>query len=164
MIRAGRAALDWTLYPGMEQSPAGFFLAACLWREQGVRAPVALPFWAAPELHHHRIGLQFGLKWMAEFLECVTAAAIVGLRELGRLQEIEQKGALLGPTARSRLPDALNAILRAPIVTLGCLAKSLDVTPQAALVLLRQLMAVGNRTGSDGTCVLARLCFVWRLA
>jgi predicted transcriptional regulator len=48
---------------------------------------------------------------------------------------------VLGPTARSRLPDALNAVLRVPIVTASSLANSLDVTPQAALGLLRQLMA-----------------------
>jgi HTH DNA binding domain len=144
LIRAGRAALDWTLYPGMEQSPASFFLAACLWREKGVRPPIALPFWAAPERHHHRLGLQFGVKWMAEFLECVRAASIVGLQELERLREAEQKGRLLGATVRSRLPDAVNTLLRNPVVTAGSLAKSLAITPQAALGLLRQLMVAGT--------------------
>ena len=155
LIRAGRAALDWTLYPGMEQSPASFFLAACLWREKGVRAPIALPFWAAPERHHHRLALQVGLKWMAEFLECVTAAAIVGLRELERLREIEQKGGLLGPTARSRLPDALDAVasradchIRVSGQKPGC--HSAGGTGSAAAT-----DGGRYRAGSDGACVLA---------
>jgi hypothetical protein len=144
LIRAGRAARDWMNRPGVEpQNPAGFFLAACLWRENGARPPISLPFWSAPEQRHHRLSLHVGLAWMAEFLDCVAAAATIGQRELERLRTAEEKGRLLGPTVRSRLPDALDAILRAPIVTARSLAKSLDVTPQAALGLLRQLMAAG---------------------
>jgi hypothetical protein len=142
LIRAGRAARDWMNLPGVDpRSPDGVFLAACLWRENSARGPISLPFWSAPETHHHRLELRFGLQWMADFLECVAAASIGGLRELERLRQAEQKGRLLGPTARSRLPDALNAVLRAPIVTASSLAKTLDVTPQAALGLPRQLMA-----------------------
>jgi hypothetical protein len=80
---------------------------------------------------------------MAEFLNCVAAAAIIGLRELELLHEAENKGASLHATARSRLPDVINAMLRAPIVTVNSLVRSLNVTPQAALGLLRQLMAAG---------------------
>jgi HTH DNA binding domain len=144
LIRAGRAALDWMCQPGVkDRDPDSVFLAACLWREKSGRAAIPLPFWSAPELHHHRLGLQFGLKWMAEFLECVTAAAMVGLRELERLRKVEEKGRLLGATARSRLPDAFDAVLRASIVTASSLAKTLDVTPRAALGLLQQLVAAG---------------------
>jgi predicted ArsR family transcriptional regulator len=46
-------------------------------------------------------------------------------------------------TARSRLPDALDAVLRTPVVTADSLAKALHVTPRAALGLLRQLTASG---------------------
>ena len=49
----------------------------------------------------------------------------------------------LGRTARSRLPDAADAVLRAHIVTAAGLAESIRVTPQAALGLLRQLTANG---------------------
>ena len=143
LIRAGRAARDWMNRPGVEpQNPAGFFLAACLWRENGAR-PLGLPFWSAPEQYHHRLALHVGLAWMAGFLECVAAAAIVGLRELEQLRHAEEKGRLFNATARSRLPGALEAVLRAPVVTSGSLAKTLDVTPQAALGLLRQLMTAG---------------------
>jgi predicted ArsR family transcriptional regulator len=80
---------------------------------------------------------------MAQFLECVTAAALTGLRELARLLEAEKRGADIGGTARSRLPDALKTVLRRPVVTAEFLAKSLHVTPRAALGLLQQLMAAG---------------------
>jgi hypothetical protein len=144
LIRAGRAARDWINRPGIEQhNPAGVFLAACLWCDKGGRRQISLPFWSAPETHHYRLELHFGVQWMTDFLECVAAAAVVGLREIERLRQAEQKGRLLGPTARSRLPDALNAVLRAPIVTTGSLAAALKITPQAALGLLRQLRAAG---------------------
>lgn len=144
LMRAGRAARDWMNLAGVkDRNPDAFFLAACLWCEKGARRPIALPFWSAAETHHHRLELRFGLEWMADYLDCVAAAAIVGLQELQRLRETEGKGRVLGTTARSRLPAALNAMLRAPVVTVSSLAKTLDVTPQAALGLLRQLMAAG---------------------
>jgi len=126
-----------------QQNPATFLLAACLWREKGACPPISLPFWSAPEPRHHRLILRFGLAWMAEFLDCVAAAAAIGLRELERLHQAEEKGRLFNATARSRLPDALDAVFRAPIVTARSLARSLAVTPQAAFGLLRQLMAAG---------------------
>jgi hypothetical protein len=144
LIRAGRAARDWMNLAGVkERNPDAFFVAACLWCEKGSRRPIALPFWSAPETHHHRLELHFGLEWMADFLECVRAAAIVGLQELERLREAEKKGQLLSSTARSRLPDTVDVLLRAPVVTAGSLAKTLDVTPRAALGLLCQLMKAG---------------------
>jgi hypothetical protein len=144
LIRAGQAARNWMNLAGVkDRNPEAFFLAACLWCEKGARRPIALPFWSAAETHHHRLELHFGLEWMADYLDCVAAAAIVGLQELQRLRESEEKGRVLGATVRSCLPDALDALLRAPVVTVSSLAKTLDVTPQAALGLLRQLMAAG---------------------
>jgi hypothetical protein len=120
------------------------FLAACLWRRERGQHPVALPFWAAPDLRHHRLSLQSeGISWLSEFLACVTAAAIIGLQEFERLRGIEEKGRSLGITARSRLPDALDAVIRTPIVTVRSLAKILRVTPRAAHGLLDQLAAGG---------------------
>jgi hypothetical protein len=144
LIRAGRTARDWLNRAGVEpHNPAGFFGAACLWREQTAHRPIPLPVWSAPELLHHRLGLRIGLDWMAQFLECVTAAATTGLRELNRLLQAEKKRVDICVTARSRLPDALDAMLRAPVVTADSLAESLDVTPRAALGLLGQLTAAG---------------------
>jgi HTH DNA binding domain len=144
LIRAGRAAVDWLCQPGVrDKDPDGVFLGICVWRDKNRNAPIPLPFWSAPETHHNRLGLKTGIGWMAEFLECVAASALVGLRELSRLNEAEQKGRAIRSTKRSRLPDAVDAVLRAPIVTTTSLAKSLDATPQAAWALLRQLIAAG---------------------
>jgi hypothetical protein len=151
LIRAGRAAREWMNLHDIHQRhpeidrrhPEGMFIGACLWREKAAKALIALPFWSAPELRHNRLALKFGGDWMAEFLNCVAAAALIGLRELELLREAENKGVSLRTTARSHLPDVINAMLRAPVVTVTSLVKSLDVTPQAALGLLRQLMAAG---------------------
>jgi hypothetical protein len=130
--------------PGAEPlSPDGMFLAACLWREKGFGRAISLPFWAAGEQRHHRLTLRVGLKWMAGFLDCVAEAARTAAGELDRLQRAEGKGQALVRTARSKLPAALEAILRAPIVTARRLAESLDVTPQGALGLLRQFGDAG---------------------
>jgi hypothetical protein len=87
---------------------------------------------------------------MAEFLECVAAAAITGLHELNRLQEAEKKGRMLGSTARSHLPQAVDAVLHAHIVTTASLAKAVDVSPQAALGLLRQMISAGIMREATG--------------
>jgi hypothetical protein len=114
LVRAGRAARDWLNRAGVEpHNPAGYFVAACLWREETAHRPIPLPCWSAPVLYHHRLGLRIGLDLMAQFLECVTAAAQIGLRELARLLEAEKRRVDIRATARSRLPDALNAMLRA---------------------------------------------------
>ena len=145
LIRTGSAARDWMNRPGIDpRGNDGIFLAACLWcRQGGGRRPIALPFWSAPEPRHDRLALRVGLPWMAGFLDCVAAAAKVGLDELARLHQAEDKSRLLGRTARSRLQDAAAAVLCAPIVTARDLAKELDVTPQAALGLLAQLVEAG---------------------
>lgn len=143
LIRAGAAARDWMNRPGVDpHGNDGIFLAASLWCRQS-RRPIALPFWSAPEPRHDRLALRVGLPWMAGFLDCIAAAAKVGLDELARLRQAEDKSRLLGRTARSRLHDAAAAVLRAPIVTTRDLAKELDVTPQAALGLLGQLVEAG---------------------
>jgi HTH DNA binding domain len=143
LIRAGRAARDWMNRPGIgPRNPASFFLAACVWRGTRLR-PIALPFWAAPEPRHYRLDLHFGLAWMADFLDCVAAAAKIGMDELERLCRIEEKSRGLGRSARSRLQDAVDAALRVPVLTARDLAKLLDISPQAALGLLRQLQEAG---------------------
>lgn len=144
LVRAGRAARDWMNRPGVEpRNPDGMFLAACIWREKNGRRPIALPVWSAPGTLHHRLDLHVGLQWMGAFLECVAAAARNGLGELQRLQQAEEKARQLGRTSRSRLPEAIGAVLGAPIVSARDLAKTLAITPQAALGLLRQMAEAG---------------------
>jgi len=86
-----------------------------------------------------RVG-QFGTAWMAGFLDCVAQAARTARADLDRLQTAAEKGRALGGTARSKLPAAFDVVLRSPVVTAAGLARTLHVTPQAALGLLRQLL------------------------
>jgi hypothetical protein len=65
------------------------------------------------------------------------------LGELNRLRSAAEKGRQLTCTARSRLPDALDIMLRTPVVTAGRLAKPLGITPQGALGLLGLLVEAG---------------------
>jgi hypothetical protein len=145
LIRAGRAARDWMSRAQVTEplTMDGLFLAACLWRQSGFGRAIALPFWLASEQRLNRLAPRFGVEWTVGFLDCVAEAAKGGLAELNRLQSAAEKGQNLGRTARSKLPAAFVAILRAPVMTAGGLAKSLDVTPQAALGLLRQLLEAG---------------------
>jgi HTH DNA binding domain len=145
LIRAGRAARDWMNRPHITEplNSDDIFLAACFWREKGFGREISLPFWAASEQRHHRLALHVGIEWMAGFLDCVAEAAREAVGDLDRLQQTEAKGRRLARTARSRLPDALDTILRLPIVTARDLAKDLGVTLQAALGLLRQMLDAG---------------------
>src|SRR6185312_7700668 len=130
--------------PGVtDRDLGGIFLAACILSDGKSRRPLALPFWSAAEARHQRRELQIGVRWLSAFLDCIAAAAKAGLDELQRLRRAEEITRSLGRTARSRLPDAADAVLRAHIVTAASLAVSIRVTPQAALGLLRQLTANG---------------------
>lgn len=144
LIRAGIAARDWENRPNdRPRSAVPLFLAAAFWRGKGAPRPIPLPFWCAPEIRHHRLELHTGLQWMADFLDCVTAAAKAGLDELRRLQRAEDLSRSLRRTARSRLPEAVDAVLRRSIITASDLAGALEISTQAALGLLRQLSEAG---------------------
>jgi len=145
LIRAGHGGRDWMNRQARTDPLAmdGLFLAACIWRDNGFGRDIPLPFWSAPLQLHHRLALRVGTEWLAGFLACVAAAARAAREELGRLQRAETAGAALTRTARSHLPGALDRLLRTPVVTARGLADSLSVTPQAALGLLRQLIAAG---------------------
>jgi hypothetical protein len=145
LIRAARGARAWINRQGHADPLAadGVFLAACLWREAGFGRDIPLPFWSAPVQLHHRLALQIGTAWVAGFLACIAAAARAAREELAGLLRAEAAGTALGRTARSHLPQALDHVLRSPVVTARGLADSLSITPQAALKLVRQLAAAG---------------------
>lgn len=146
LIRAGLAARAWMNRAAVKEPLTldGIFLAACLWRANGFGRAVSLPFWLAPEALLNRLAPRIGSAWMAGFLECVAAAATAALSDLDRLQATADKGhALAAPTARSKLPAAFEAVLRAPVMTTAGLAQTLRISPQAALGLLRQLQDAG---------------------
>ena len=130
--------------PGTEPLAAdAIFLAACLWRQSGFGRSIALPFWLAPEAHLNRLAPRIGLEWMASFLACVAHAAKAVLADLYRLQETAAKARRLSFTARSKMPAAIELLVREPVMTAAGLARRLDISPQAALALLRQLVEAG---------------------
>jgi len=145
LIRAARGARAWINRQGHADPLAadGVFLAACIWRDAGFGRDIPLPFWSAPVQLHHRLALQLGTAWIAGFLACIAAAARAAREEQAGLLRAEAAGAALARTARSHLPQALDHVLRSPVVTARSLAENLSITPQAALKLIRQLLAAG---------------------
>ena len=84
--------------------------------------------------------------WPIACLHLIAESARLGLRELDRLEAAAvEKGRELAARAdkRSRLPDALDALLRAPVLTPKALAAQLKIAPQTATALLRTLQEKG---------------------
>ncbi len=71
----------------------------------------------------------------------VIAAAELGLKEHDRLalarQMMERK--LLGRRTSSKLPELIELVMAKPLVSAGMIAKTLDVTPQAARRIVQEL-------------------------
>jgi hypothetical protein len=85
------------------------------------------------------------IAWPAAGLHLIAESARMGLRELDRLQAAAEKGrgGLAVTDKRSRLPDALEALLRAPLLTPKALAVQLRIAPQTATALLREIRGRG---------------------
>jgi hypothetical protein len=83
--------------------------------------------------------------WPLAFLHLVAESARSGLRTLDRLVAVAGQGRDLASRhdRRSRLVDAVEALLRAPVLTPKALAVRLRVAPQTATSLLRELQADG---------------------
>jgi hypothetical protein len=83
--------------------------------------------------------------WPAVCLHLIAESARRGVHELDRLETVAKqgRGSLAGTDRRSRLPDALDALLRAPVLTPKALAARLSIAPQTATALLRMLQAEG---------------------
>lgn len=160
LLAAARAAQAWS-EAGGDAAQALFGAAALLARAGPLRA-VPLPVWAAYPALGRGGGPGEGLPgtraegraaeadaagaaWPAAFCRLVREAALAGLRELDRLVASAEKGraATAGLDRRSRLPDALDAALRAPALTSTALARRLRVAPQTATALLRDLLGAG---------------------
>jgi hypothetical protein len=69
----------------------------------------------------------------------------MGLRTLERLEAAAEKagGLTAGLDKRARLPDAVDALLRTPVLTPMALAARLKVAPQTATSVLRELLGNG---------------------
>jgi hypothetical protein len=80
--------------------------------------------------------------WELAFLHLVAESARMGLRTLERL-EVGAEKAAAGLDKRARLPDAVDALLRTPVLTPMALAARLKVAPQTATAVLRLLQEQG---------------------
>jgi hypothetical protein len=148
LLRAGLAAQAWAANePGEGRGDhlptAALFLAACLWRHAGSTPALALPLWSATPRQLSALGRLSGPDWLAGFLGVVTDAAWRAGQDLSRLQIAATRAAALRRTARSRLPATATLALRHPVLTASGLAARLRITPQAALILLKQLVGAG---------------------
>jgi HTH DNA binding domain len=83
--------------------------------------------------------------WPLAFLHLVAESARMALRELDRLEAAAEqgRGVVAGGDKRSRLPDALDALLRVPALTPKALAARLKVAPQTGTALLQELQGRG---------------------
>jgi hypothetical protein len=149
---------------GITEHPApahALFAATRLVARAGVTRAVFLPVWAAypaagfgdrdhlPTLRSDAadrlVGRDRPVTWPFAFLHLVAESARAGLRELDRLEAAAAKGRGLAADLdkRSRLPDAIEALLRTPVLTPKALAGQLGIAPQTATALLRALQAKG---------------------
>jgi len=97
-------------------------------------------------------------------LSGIAAAAELGLKEHDRLTLARQmmEHRLLGRRQSSKLPGLIDLVLSRPIVSTGMIAKTLEVTPRAALRIveelkLRELTGRGG-FGRGGYCKITKNC------
>lgn len=148
LLRAAQAAQAWSARdpgPGRADrlNTTALFLAACAWKHAGSTPSLALPVWSATPGRLETCGLTAGPAWLPGLLGAVTDAAQRAGQELFRLQAAAERAAALRRTTRSHLPATAALALQLPVLTARGLAGRLRISPQAALALLKQLMAAG---------------------
>ena len=138
LLRAAQAAAAW-MEAGIADDPTplqAMLAAIALLARGGPAGTVFVPVWAAypavgfgdraalPTLRSDAadrlIGRDQPVTWPLAFLHLVAESARMGLRTLDRLEAVAEKGRGLAAAAdkRSRLPDAVDALLHAPVLTL----------------------------------------------
>jgi Fic family protein len=164
LLSAAQAAESW-MEAGLTDPPApaqALLLSAAILARAGLLRAACLPVWAAypavgfgdraalPTLRSDAADrlVDWGvpITWPLAFLHLVAESARMGLRELDRLDAAAEKGRALAAARadkRSRLPGAIEALLRYPALTPNALAAELRIAPQTATALLRELQARG---------------------
>ena len=163
LLAVARAAQGW-MEAGLTDRPDPLHaLLAAIGRcgGEGPARTVFIPVWAAypavgfsardalPGLRSDAADRVAGrgrpVTWPLAFLHLVAESARMALRELDRLEAAAEqgRGVVAGGDKRSRLPDALDALLRVPALTPKALAARLKVAPQTGTALLRVLQGRG---------------------
>jgi hypothetical protein len=163
LLAVARAAHDW-MEAGLSDRPDPLHALLAAIGRRAAQAPahtVFIPVWAAypavgfsprdalPGLRSDAadrvVGRGRPVTWPLAFLHLVAESARMGLRELDRLEAAAEqgRGLVAGGDKRSRLPDALDALLRTPALTPKALAARLKVAPQTGTALLRALQEKG---------------------
>ncbi len=163
LLTAAQTARRW-MEAGITACPTpgqALLLAAIVLARTGALQAVVLPVWAAypalgfgdgaalPRLRSDAadrlVGRGQPVTWPLAFLHLVADSARMGLRDLDRLEAAAEKGRALtaGLDRRSRLPDAIDALLRHPVLSPNALAKTLRIAPQTATALVRELQEKG---------------------
>jgi hypothetical protein len=112
----------WAAYPTMGQGDAG-----------------ALPLLRSDVAGFSSAAIALG--WLPAFLHLLAEGARAATRKLDQLLEVTERGRGLIAKCdrRSRLPAALNAVLRSAVLTPKGLAVQLAIAPQTATALMREL-------------------------
>jgi hypothetical protein len=163
LLAAAGAAQAW-MEAGLTDTPApgqALLLAAASLAGARTLSASFLPVWAAypalgfgdrdalPSLRSDAadrlVGWGERVSWECAFFHLVTDSARMGLQTLERLQTMTEKarGLAVGLDKRARLPDAVDALLRTPVLTPSALAARLRVVPQTATAVLRTLQDAG---------------------
>jgi hypothetical protein len=163
LLLAALAAPAW-LESGIAPLPTplqALLAAVCLLARSGAAPGVFVPVWAAypavgfgerdalptlrSDMADRLVGRDRVVGWPLVFLQLVAESARFGLRELDRLLAVAERaqGLVAKMDRRSRLPDAVDAVLLAPVLTPKALAARLKVAPQTGTALLRALQAAG---------------------
>ena len=178
LLLAAQAAHSW-MEAGITEHPApahALLAATGLVARAGVTRAVFLPVWAAypaagfgdrdhlPSLRSDAadrlVGRDRPVTWPLAFLHLVAESARAATRELDRLEAVAEQGRGLAAARdkRSRLPDAIEALLRTPVLTPKALAgttrdRAADRDGAAA-------RAAGQAAGAggDGAGKFSRIC------
>ena len=140
IVEEGQGASDWFAERHLRQ----FLACALALRAAGRLQATPLPYWSAVTLGRPTVVVapHSAIDAVTATLRQVSEGARAGLRELQRLLDAHWRAAALtsGLDRRSRLPYAVDAALRAPVITPTTLARQIAVAPQTANDLLRQLV------------------------
>jgi hypothetical protein len=145
LLRAAQAAAAW-MESGIADDPTPLqaaLAAIALLAGGGPAGTVVVPVWTAyPAVG---FGDRAALPTLAATPPTASPAAThlaksarMGLRTLDRLEAVAEKGrGLAAADKRWRLPDAVDALLRAAVLTLKALTARLRIAPQTGTALLR---------------------------